>query len=154
MKEQNNANHMRIDRGWTVAAIILLGWTVSILIGLGSLIKNYILNMNNAEYAGMFIENFATFLLPLSAIMFVWIGFLKLRAYAKKLQDRIIKQEENFRHFVMTGKQLNPSLSISQIVALRFAGDNEFLALSEKAVQENLTNKEIKVLILLFVVIV
>jgi hypothetical protein len=85
MKVQNNANHTRMDRGWTVAALILLGWTDScILIGLykSSVPMDILQRSHNAEYA-MFIENFATFLLPLSAIMFAWIGFLKcIRAYA------------------------------------------------------------------------
>jgi len=62
-----------------------------------------------------------------------------------KLQDRVIRAEENFRHFVLTtGKPLDKNLKINQIVALRFAPDEEFVALAERAVKENLTSSDIK----------
>jgi len=67
--------------------------------------------------------------------------------FALKAQDRSIRVEENFRHFVATGKPLNSSLRISQIIALRFAGDAEFVALAKKAADEKLSSKEIKQLI-------
>ena len=47
-------------------------------------------------------------------------------------------------HFVMTGKLLDSRLTIQQVIALRFAGDNEFTALAETAVERNLSNDEIK----------
>ena len=87
------------------------------------------------------------FLIPFSVIIFAWMIAICVRKYSTKLQDRIIRQEENFRHYVMTGKTINPALTMPQIVALRFAGDNEYLELSEKAIAENLTNKQIKALI-------
>jgi hypothetical protein len=52
--------------------------------------------------------------------------------------------EENFRHFTLTGKPLNPQLTMGQIIALRFSSDEEFVALSERAVNEGLSSKEIK----------
>jgi len=45
---------------------------------------------------------------------------------------------------VMTGKLLPSDLTMSQIIALRFASDDEFLPLMEKALQEKLSAKEIK----------
>ena len=87
------------------------------------------------------------FLIPFSVIVLAWLIVICVRKYSTKLQDRIIRQEENFRHYIMTGKTINPALTMSQIVALRFAGDNEYLELSEKAIAENLTNKQIKALI-------
>ncbi|WP_079914872.1 DUF6526 family protein [Paenibacillus sp. 32352] len=66
------------------------------------------------------------------------------RTYAAKLQDRIIRGEENFRHYLLTGKPLNPRLTIRQIVALRFAGDEQFPALCEQAVNKSLTPADIK----------
>jgi hypothetical protein len=69
------------------------------------------------------------------------------RGFALKAQDRAIRAEENLRHFVLTGKLLSDKLTISQIIALRFSSDNEFVQLAERAEKEQLTNKEIKMAI-------
>lgn len=66
------------------------------------------------------------------------------RIFALKAQDRGIRAEENLRHFVMTGKLLDPRLTIGQIIALRFASDEEFPALAAEAVAKNLDQKTIK----------
>ena len=67
-----------------------------------------------------------------------------LRIFPLKAQDRAIRAEANLRHYVLTGKLLPPNLKISQIVALRFAPDDEFLPLIEQTLDKNLTQKEIK----------
>jgi hypothetical protein len=59
-----------------------------------------------------------------------------LRVYALKVQDRVIRSEENFRHFRLTGSVLNQNLRMSQIIALRFASDDEFPALAARALNE------------------
>lgn len=69
------------------------------------------------------------------------------RSFALKAQDRAIRAEENFRHYVLTGKPLDSRLRLGQIIALRFASDAEFPALAVKAVAENLKNDEIKKLV-------
>ena len=69
------------------------------------------------------------------------------RAFALKAQDRAIRAEENFRHYLLTGKPLDSRLRVSQIVALRFASDAEFPALAEKAANEGIKNDAIKQLI-------
>ena len=79
----------------------------------------------------------------LKNIIFVCF-FVFVRMFALKAQDRAIRAEENLRHFVLTGKLLPASLSVGQIVALRFAPDAEFPALVEKAATNNLSGKEIK----------
>ena len=66
------------------------------------------------------------------------------RAFALKAQDRAIRAEENLRHFALTGKLLDNRLSTSQVIALRFASDTEFLILAERAANENLKAEEIK----------
>ena len=42
---------------------------------------------------------------------------------------------------------LPSQLKIDQIIALRFASDEEFIALTERAIAENLSSKEIKMAI-------
>jgi hypothetical protein len=78
--------------------------------------------------------------LVLAVILALWFA----RAFALRAQDRAIRAEENFRHFVATGKPFDSRLRMSQIIGLRFAGDNEFVALAKKAVDENLSQKQIK----------
>jgi hypothetical protein len=77
------------------------------------------------------------------ALMFVLIA-VRLRGYALQLQDRIIRNEENFRYYRLTGNQLDSKLSLKQVIALRFAGDEEYLELVERAKSENLSPVEIK----------
>lgn len=66
------------------------------------------------------------------------------RSFALVVQDRSIRAEENLRHFVLTGKLMERHLTIKQIIALRFADDEEFTKLAEKAARENLSPSEIK----------
>jgi hypothetical protein len=66
------------------------------------------------------------------------------RIFALKAQDRAIRAEENLRHYVLTGKLLDPRLTVRQVVALRFASDGEFVDLAARAVEKSLPPKEIK----------
>jgi hypothetical protein len=70
--------------------------------------------------------------------------FYFCRTFPLKAQDRAIRAEENLRHFVMTGKLLDPRLTMSQIIALRFASDAEFLELVRKAADDNMPAADIK----------
>ncbi len=69
------------------------------------------------------------------------------RWFALRVQDRAIRAEENLRHFAMTGKLLDSRLRMRQIIALRFASDEEFVALAKKAAEEHIPGKEIKKMI-------
>jgi Family of unknown function (DUF6526) len=69
---------------------------------------------------------------------------LLARVFPLKAQDRAIRAEENLRHYALTGKLLDPRLSVRQIIALRFASDAEFAALAKRAAEENLEPKAIK----------
>jgi hypothetical protein len=82
------------------------------------------------------------------ALVFLTLGLFIVSWYARifalKAQDRAIRAEENFRHYLLTGKPLDPKLRVGQIVALRFASDEEFPVLAQRAVAEQLDGKAIK----------
>ncbi len=69
------------------------------------------------------------------------------RSFALKAQDRAIRIEQQFRYYILTGKHMPSSLRISQIIALRFASDEEFVGLCQRAADEKTKSKEIKKLI-------
>ncbi len=66
------------------------------------------------------------------------------RTFPLKVQDRAIRAEENLRHFAMTGKLLDPRLTIKQVIGLRFASDAEFVALAKRAADESMSLDAIK----------
>jgi hypothetical protein len=70
--------------------------------------------------------------------------FYYTRQFATGNQDRVIRAEENFRSYRLTGNAMDNRLTRSQIIALRFADDSEYAALSGKAISQNLSPKEIK----------
>ena len=80
---------------------------------------------------------------------FVLLGFALVlaRVYALKAQDRAIRAEEKLRYFILANKMLSSQLKMSQIIALRFASDEEFLSLTERTIAESLSPKEIKMAI-------
>jgi hypothetical protein len=85
-------------------------------------------------------------LLPL--IMFLLICCVILislysRQFALRAQDRAIRAEENLRYYILTGKRMQ-KVSMRQIIALRFASDEEFVALTDRASLEKMTPIEIK----------
>jgi Family of unknown function (DUF6526) len=72
------------------------------------------------------------------------LSTLFARMFALKAQDRAIRVEENLRHYVLTGKLLDPRITIQQAIALRFAPDGEFPALAKRAADEGLAPIDVK----------
>ena len=70
--------------------------------------------------------------------------YVYIRSFPLRAQDRAIRAEENLRHFALTGKLLDKRLRMGQIIALRFADDDEFVELARRAADENLGGLEIK----------
>ncbi|GGO05483.1 DUF6526 family protein [Saccharibacillus kuerlensis] len=67
-----------------------------------------------------------------------------IRVYATKTQDRIVRAEESFRYYRLTGRELDSRLTPAQIIALRNASDKEFPALCTRAADENWDAKRIR----------
>ena len=89
-------------------------------------------------------------IMKLWGLMFLLVGWILLtllfrsRGFALKAQDRAIRAEESLRHFILSGKAIDSRLTLSQVIALRFASDEELIALAERAIAENLSNDAIK----------
>ena len=66
------------------------------------------------------------------------------RLFALRAQDRAIRAEENLRHYVLHGAPLDARLTVRQIVALRFASDDEFGDLVRRAAEEGMSPDAIK----------
>jgi hypothetical protein len=130
MSTQNFANHTRVVPAYLALMAILL------LTIIGSAVNLY-------HSMGDHTRLYSASLILVLAICTMALAF-HARVFPLKAQDRAIRAEENLRHFVMTGKLLDPRLSPLQIVALRFASDAEFAALAARAANENLAPKDIK----------
>lgn len=82
----------------------------------------------------------------IGALILVLLPLLA-RLYALKLQNRMILNEMRIRYFHLTGKsfdELEEKLTQGQIIALRFASDDEILGMINQAIDQKTSPKEIK----------
>jgi len=129
MKQQNYKNHSKYVIGYHGVTLL------AILAFLGGAIRNLWNSSEDNLYT-------ASLLVLLSFILLFMFYFI--RSFALKAQDRAIKAEEKLRYFILTGKSISNKLTTRQFVGLRFASDEEFVSLVEKAVMENLSENNIK----------
>lgn len=77
----------------------------------------------------------------------LYLAIMLRQHYALGNQNRIVRLEFRLRYFEHLGKpsdEVEKTLSFSQIAALRFAGNDEFVPLLNRALNENLLADEIK----------
>jgi len=129
MAEQNFKNHSRLVPGFHGVTFLLI---VTGLIG-------SVVNLIHADAA----THYSAALLVVVFLAVLGVAWYA-RVFALKAQDRAIRAEENFRHFILTGKPLDKQLRMGQIIGLRFASDEELPALAKRAVEEKLSQKDIK----------
>jgi hypothetical protein len=125
METQTYANHRYRPRLWStgaLAALLAFGLTAWVTITAPTLL------------------NVALLLLAYAVVVAVYT----VRAFALKLQDRIIRLEMRTR-LARLGREADLArLSMRQIVALRFASDAELPGLLQRTAAENLTADQIK----------
>ena len=131
MKQQNYSNHSRYVPGFHY----LTGGLVILVLIISTIQLVHGLSIGEPVYASV---------LPLIVSIVLLLLFWYARAFSVKVQDRAIRSEENLRHYVLTGKLFDSRLTMSQIIALRFAPDDEFVPLVEKAINERLSGADIK----------
>jgi len=131
MPEQSYAKHSKL-----VPLYHYVLFAIILLTQIGSLVNLFHSVGNHDRLYNAALITAITFALELL--------FVFTRVFPLKAQDRAIRAEENLRHYVLTGKLLDPRLTIKQIVGLRFASDAEFPELARKAAAESLSPDDIK----------
>jgi hypothetical protein len=132
MSNQSASNHSRYIPLWHYVTSFAIALVLT-----GSIIMFFRTDDN------LRLVSIILILISIILVIIYWYA----RAFALRAQDRAIRAEENFRHFILTGRPLPKELRMGQIVALRFASDEEFPSLTQQAVSEKLSQKQIKLAI-------
>lgn len=132
MKTQTYKNHIKFYPPhhfvYLPLLIILLGWGV----------WNYFNNDGNQLIWGLF---------SIIVFLILSLALMVRQHYALGNQNRIVRLEFKQRYFELYGKrsdEVEEQLKFDQIAALRFAYDDEFKTLLNKALQSNISGAEIK----------
>jgi len=84
------------------------------------------------------------------SVLFIFLfclAFMLRQHYALTLQNRMVRVEIKYTYFTLTGKrfeEIESHFTDSQLFALRFASDEEFVALVNRSLKESLSGDEIK----------
>lgn len=123
------ANHVRIDPPfhYFVLPVFAISWIISL-----------IFVVRHPNFLHFWIVVFNTALL---------VAVTRFRQYALKVQDRVIRLEERLRLAALLSDSQRPQiarLTERQLIALRFASDEEIPILVEQTLSANLASADIK----------
>lgn len=129
---QNFKNHTRFDPAWHffIAPLLLVNFIFAIV----ATVRHW------PDHPHLLIWG-----IVMSFVLFMAVG--KARAHTLTAQDRIIRLEERLRLAALLPPDelaRSQSLTVKQLIALRFASDAELPALVQRTLAENLTQKQIK----------
>lgn len=128
-KPQSYANHSRFDPlfHYFLAPMLL----ITVILAILHLVRR---------------PSFTSVWLALLSVVLLFLA-VKVRLYALKVQDRLIRLEERLRLMQLLPEPLRSrigELTVPQLVGLRFASDAELPGLAERAMNEKLTQRQIK----------
>jgi hypothetical protein len=129
---QTYKNHTRFDPIWHFFILPML--LVDIFFSIYVTIHHW------PEHRALF-----SWWIVIAIVLFFAVG--KARSHSMVVQDRVIRLEEKLRFAALLPADLlarSQALSVRQIIALRFASDDELPGLVKRALDENLTEKQIK----------
>ncbi len=126
---QSFKNHARFDPSFHFFLFIVL--FANLIIAIVHLVRH--LNFTSVWFL----------VLSIAAIL----ALLKIRMYALKVQDRVIRFEERLRLKALSPPEWHNQidrLTEDQLIGLRFASDDEIVPLAKLALEQNLNRKQIK----------
>jgi hypothetical protein len=126
MEEQSFANHVKWVPTYHFFVIPVL-------------VLNFILAIVRVVRHGVTWDSAVHMLTAAALLIFVF----NARVFALKVQDRVIRMEERQRMAKLLPEDLQGRIgefTTGQLVALRFAGDDELPTLARKVLNEKLTN--------------
>jgi hypothetical protein len=131
-ESQSYQNHVRFDPVWHF--FIAPAMLVNIIVSVYETIHHW------PEQRALFL-----WWVFLSIVLFMEVG--RARQHSLIAQDRIIRLEEKLRFHALLPPDLlarSQTLSVRQIIALRFVADAELPEMVRRTLDENLTPKQIK----------
>ena len=126
---QSLKNHGRLDPPFHIVLFFVL--VVNLIVAIVHLVQH--------------LNFYTAWLVVLSLAIFIL--FFKLRLYPLKVQDRVIRLEERLRLQALAPAEWHTQiyrLTEDQLIALRFAADDEVVELAKQALEGNLSRKQIK----------
>ena len=132
MKKQNYQNHIRFYAPHHFILLPLIGF--ALFYGIYQIFKD-------SENQLIWI------LFSVLSFFMMYLTLILRQHYALGNQNRIVRLEFRLRYFELFGKRsdlVEKQLTFSQIAALRFADDQEFISLLDKTLKENTSADAIK----------